>query len=343
MAKRVISAERQQKLDAAVASLVRIQNFDASTLARSGELGTLNFEAAVPHAQRLVDLYGQISVDVLDGVPVAILDSIKNVADATFNRFQQAVAFNVEGQNPKGTRDNFVAQVENDYDPLWQQLQVVIGYSVRRSMDFAALEREARGHMQSVQDSANKLKAELDARKKEADDALDAIRKVAAEQGVSQQAIYFKEEAEVHEKAAAIWYARTYKTTIGLGLYAVTTLFLHKIKVIAPTNGFEAVQLVVGRILVFATIASFVLLSARNFLAHRHNAVVNKHRQNALVTYKALVEAAKDAANKEVILTKAAECIFSQQATGFGKEERADGGAFSMVNVAGGMKPPSGT
>ena len=50
-------------------------------------------------------------------------------------------------------------------------------------------------------------------------------------------------------------------------------------------------------------------LATKNYLAHKHNAVINKHRQNALMTYKALVDAAKDATNKEVILMHASACI----------------------------------
>ncbi|MFA7054049.1 MAG: carboxypeptidase-like regulatory domain-containing protein, partial [Kiritimatiellia bacterium] len=36
---------------------------------------------------------------------------------------------------------------------------------------------------------------------------------------------------------------------------------------------------------------------------------VNRHRQNALITYRAIVEAAGDQANRDVVLAKAAECI----------------------------------
>ena len=96
----------------------------------------------------------------------------------------------------------------------------------------------------------------------------------------------------------------------------------------------EAIQLAVSKILVFATIGSFVLLSAKNYMASRHNAVVNKHRQNSLATYQALVEAAGDQANRDIVLTKAAESVFGAQPTGFAKSDGAEGAALSMVNLA---------
>ncbi|MBX3182885.1 MAG: hypothetical protein KIT72_18170 [Polyangiaceae bacterium] len=95
--------------------------------------------------------------------------------------------------------------------------------------------------------------------------------------------------------------------------------------------------------LVFASMAYFLILAARNYMAHRHNAIVNKHRQNSLVTYRALVEAAGDAVNRDIILAKAADSIFGQQTTGFTKHDSDDGKALSMVNVgAGALKREDG-
>lgn len=150
---------------------------------------------------------------------------------------------------------------------------------------------------------------------------MQAVRKVAEEQGVSQQAIYFKNEADNHEKESTVWLKRTVWLTIGLTVYAAVTLFLHQIPILAPTNLYETAQLVASKVLIFVTISYFLILSAKNYVAHRHNSVVNRHRQNALATYTALVKAAGEEATRDVVLAKAADCIFSAQSTGFAKTE----------------------
>jgi hypothetical protein len=43
---------------------------------------------------------------------------------------------------------------------------------------------------------------------------------------------------------------------------------------------------------------------------------------------------AGDAANRDVMLAKAAKCIFSARATGSGKAEDNEPGTLSLVNVA---------
>ncbi len=116
-----------------------------------------------------------------------------------------------------------------------------------------------------------------------------------------------------------------------LGVYAVITIFLHKIPWIRPENAYETVQLAISKVLIFGVLSYMLYLATKNYLAHKHNAVINKHRQNALMTYKALVDAAKDATNKEVILMHASACIFSPQLTGYTGGASPEGPAAKSV------------
>jgi hypothetical protein len=71
-------------------------------------------------------------------------------------------------------------------------------------------------------------------------------------------------------------------------------------------------------------------------LSHLHNAVVNRQRQNSLMTFKALVEAAGQQENRDIILTKAADSIFAPQPTGFSKADGAEGAATSVISLGSG-------
>lgn len=325
-----VTEERKKVIDEANASLVRMQSFDALTLPRVDILGTaINFADAVEPAERLVDLYRQLPAEVLDQLPDTFLGQIKQQADNDYRILSSILAF--EPGTPKGERDARLDTLKNAYDPAFTRLHPFISYAVRKSTDFSRLEREARALIQNVTDRATELQQELEKRKKEADEVLQAVRKVAEEQGVSQQAIYFKNEADKHTGEADIWLKRTIALTVVLGVYAVATLFLHKWEYLSPASTYETAQLAVSKILIFITISFFLVLSSKNYIAHRHNVVVNRHRQNALATYEALVKASADA-SRDVVLAKAAECIFSAQSTGFGKGDGVDGGSFS-VNV----------
>jgi hypothetical protein len=88
---------------------------------------------------------------------------------------------------------------------------------------------------------------------------------------------------------------------------------------LSPENTFEMIQLSLSKVLVFGAISYMLILSARNFMAHKHNAVVNKHRQNALATFRALVDAATTSDRQDIVLAHAAECIFTGRDTAFSK------------------------
>jgi len=335
-----MDAERQKVIEQARKSLERMQNFDPALLQRVEELGSaVNFKEATEPATRLIDLYRQLPAEVLEQLPKSFLDKIRNQADNDFNILNSILQF--EPGSSKQERDNRLNSLRQAYDPTFMQLHDAISYSVRKSTDFSRLEREARASVQNVSDRATELQNELERRKKDADEILVAVRKVAEEQGVSQQAIYFKNEADKHDVEAGCWLSRTGWLTGLLAVYATATLFLHKIPLLVPTNGYETAQLAVSKVLVFATISFFLFLSARNYVAHRHNAVVNRHRQNALATYQALVKASGDSANRDVVLAKAADCIFSAQPSGYGKADGGESGTTALVNLAPGSIRPT--
>lgn len=306
-------------------SLSRMQAFDPKSLAREDELGrNFDFSAIVAPASKLIRLYNQLSLSTLDDFPVGILAQIKQQADADFSRFQQALDFDptaVENQNPTYPRDHIIQDVVAAYDPTFQNLFPFISYGTSKKVDFQRMENEARAMLQNVKDEASGITSELSNHQEQAQGILADVRKVAAEQGVSQQAIYFKDEAEIHENLAESWRKKTVNFAWALGIYAFFSIFLHKIPWLQPDDTIQSIQLVTSKILIFGVIAYMLFLSAKNFLSHKHNAIINKHRQNALMTYTALTDSASSEEAKDIVLNHASSCIFSPQDTGYIKGE----------------------
>ncbi len=310
------TTQEKQKRQETTTSLVRMQSFDTSLLPRERELGSVvNFAIAVAPAERLIALYKRISITVLEDLPLSQLNSLTQQANNDYNILKQILDF--QPGRPVTERDSLINQLEQAYQQTFNILQSLISFSASKSTDFQGLERQARATIQSVEDLGSKLTEELRLKSLEAERVLDTVRKAAAEHGVSQQATYFRDDAKEHNDEAKIWSSRIVKYAWVLGVYAVLTVFLHKIPWIKPDNVYQTVQLAISKVLIFAVLSYMLYLATKNYLAHKHNAVINKHKQNALMTYQALVDAAKDVANKEVILTHASACIFAPQPTGY--------------------------
>lgn len=291
----------------------------------------LNFQEVIPAATRLIGLYRQISLSVLEDFPQQQLETLKNQSNADYNRFEQMLKFSPKQENAYGVRNNLIQEINSAYQGTFNSLQPMIAYSTSKSADFKRLETEARAMLQAIEDKANELTKKLEGDKKVSEEILENIRKVAAEQGVSQQAIYFRDAAAEHETEAEKWRKQTIRLALVLGGYAVLTVGLHKIPWIKPDDVYQTVQLAISKVLIFAVLSYMLYLSTKNYLAHKHNAVINKHRQNALMTYEALVDAAKDIVNREVILTHASACIFAPQPTGYSGGQTPEGPAVKSV------------
>jgi len=326
-----------QLLDETMQSLLRMQSFDVNLLPQEEKLGqALNFSEAPAPAKRLIDLYRLISPEVLKELPQALLQTIKNRANEDYSHLNAILTFTIGQVNPEERRNMLVGQIASAYAPAFESLYQLISWSAARTTDFKTLESDARAAAQDMRDRTRQLIDDLEAKHRAAEEALGEIRKVAAEQGVSQQAIHFKTEADAHHDQARKWLWGTVSCGVVLLLWAVGSLFIHKISIISPTSSYEGFQLALSKSLIFGVLSFATYLSARNFLSHTHNAIVNKHRQNALVTYRALVEAAGVKGNSDIVLTHAAACIYAPQTTGYTSGRPLDGAtAKSVVEVLG--------
>jgi hypothetical protein len=141
----------------------------------------------------------------------------------------------------------------------------------------------------------------------------------------TQQARYFKAESDLHEDLAKRWRTWTIATAVVLVIYAAVSAVVHKVDYIRPDNAYETAQLIVSKVLIFVVIAFVLALSARNFLSHTHNSIVNRHRQNALLTFQTLADSTRSDASKDVVLQHASACIFTPQETGYVRPGKSDG------------------
>jgi hypothetical protein len=317
-------------------SLDRIQQFEVSKLERSNELGmALSFVDTLKSAQAVVDVYKRIPMAALTDFTDEQLNVIKGQANADYQMFDTMLKFDPAKEgSPAQKRQELITQVQARRDAVFQQLWQYIAYGVARLTDTSLLEVQARATIQGIKDEAKVFTDKLASDQGDAEKALKAIRDVAVEQGVSQQAAYFKGEAEDQETKAEVWLTRTYQFAGGLGVFALVGLFLHRWEWLAPKSSIEVFQFVTSKVLIFALLGFMLIMAARNYASHKHNAVVNRHRQNALLTYRALVAAAGEQGTEDIVLAHAAACIFAPQETGYsGSKSEGIGGSKSVLEL----------
>ena len=213
-------------------------------LPRTDKLGVdLGFQEAVVPTERIIRLFQQFPIQFLSELPPNRLDSIKQVSDEFYSILQQIQNFDSKTDNPHAVRNQIIKSLTEKYQPYFDILAGLIAYGASRLRDFGSLEREARAATQAAKDRTDELTKSLESMRDEASDILDQVRNAAAEQGVSQQAIYFANESKDHEEQVKKWQRYTVLLSLVLGLYSVASIFLHKIPGISPTSTYETIQL----------------------------------------------------------------------------------------------------
>lgn len=305
-------------LSEAESTLKYLQGFDVTSLPRKAELGSLSFDKAIEPARRLISLYGQIPISILPEFPDAQLAQIRDMATSTKTRLDQIIQFDLNQSNPQAIQASLISALDDEYNNTFGILYPLIAYAAARAVDFGRLESQGRDAVRQIQEQAGSIVGEMKTASTEAAQILSEVRKVASEQGVSQQAIYFKMAADDYQTSTEKWRMATIYMSIGLGVYSILTLFSNQIPWFRPATAAESLQLVISKALVFGVMAYMLALCARNFLSNTHNTVVNRHRQNALVTFEALAKAAAPE-QRDIVLAHAAACIFTPQETGFSR------------------------
>lgn len=319
-------------LEVAQETLLRIQSYNLQSLVRKDELGPFSFEDAVAPAFRVQALFSRIPVEILKDLTNGARDNIKNEANAILNLFQQIEGFDTAQASPMDTRRTIIENIRNRYEASLSALHPWISYATSRTTDFVALTAEARTAVQTIEKQGEQIEQRMGEREKRIAELEEQLRQSLAKQGVGKQAQYFEGEAKIHATEADKWGRRTWRWAFALAILAFASFFTHRIPWIAPKDTPEAIQFVASKLLLFGILTFMLVRSSRNYLAHKHNEVVNRHKQNALLTFNALVEAGATPETRNTVLNHAASSIYATPDSGYVRAS-GDGGPSNTTLV----------
>jgi uncharacterized integral membrane protein len=168
---------------------------------------------------------------------------------------------------------------------------------------------------------------------KEIEDILAKTREFAAESVLGQQADVFSGQAKKHRDAAMNWLVALSVLLMVTLIAAIISYYITPTAVSNATGTAEVVYVLASKSIVFGLLIFSIVTSARNYSAHRHNEVINTHRQNALLTYNTFVSAGSTPEMRDIVLNHASTAIYGPQDTGYNKHPEAPSNMFPVVNV----------
>lgn len=316
--------------------LARIQDFDAETLVRRDDLGAeFAFNDAVDPAKRLISLCSKLPASALSEFPESQLKQISKQCKAIYSVFSEILSFSSKVPDAENVHISLISRLRDSYQSAFTDLFPYISYAVARTVDFNKLSEDGRAAVQGILDEKQKLTGSIEKTHNEAIALLEEVRKSAAEEGVTRQAKFFRDEAERHEDQGTTWRKASFWVGGILVSYSLAALFLFPlVGYLQPATPAEAIQVTGSKVLVFVVLAYGLIQCIKNYSAHKHNAVMNKHRQNALLTYTTLAEAGSTPEARDTILQHAAAAIYAPGDTGYVRNEERGYGGNPIVGFA---------
>lgn len=173
--------------------------------------------------------------------------------------------------------------------------------------------------LQEIVASAEQALTEATARSEVLGQMVAASQEATAKVAASGRARVFHNLGRSHQDAALRWLAAS--AVLALILVGIATSFATNTLFPPPIGSGDGVlaNYIVGKVLLLGTIGAATGFAAKQYSAHRHNAVQNYHRSSALRTYRALVLASRDEGAHDLILAQAAQAIFNPTDTGYTK------------------------
>lgn len=295
--------------------LEEIERLEVDSIVREKELGSqLSFVDAKLTILRIKELFKKTKNVRFTEIPYNFLNNfvaMLNDASRMFDTFRE---FNPNQNNPVIQRNRLIQQLESKVSDYYQHTIpiLVLGLLANGEIDLQ------QAKLDSILNDIKKVKEET---KKHSDEILQELNETlrnaeaaAAQVGVSKHSAIFKTEADEHEKQAKFWLSWL---IVILSITAVTA-FLFLLFFPSDEKASHVIQYAVTKLIVLSTLFYGVTICNRNYKAHKHNALLNKHRQNALTTFETFSQAAgPDGQTKNAVLLEATHTIFSNQPTGY--------------------------
>jgi hypothetical protein len=263
-------------------------------------------------------LFKRVKEVNLREVPFSLLNALNGQLNQAITYFDQAKDFNPAVNNAVNTRSAIITNITTKYDNYYTHSIPVLNIGLLNSNDLSVERSKMNQLIAELETQKETSKLASEKKLKELNDILESAKSAATQVGVSKHSKVFQSESEFHETESKKWLKYTTWILIGIALSAIGMAFLG---MLFKENA-EIVQFTITKIVVLTALFYGLSITNRNYKAHKHNAIMNKHRQNALSTFETFSSAASaDDQTKNAVLIETTHSIFSNQQTGYLKSE----------------------
>lgn len=339
----VVSANPEKPTD----RWVELIELPVESLKRESDLAPPDsFVEMIPVVQNIQSLFNSFSKEDFEKLPEKIIFEINQNAHMVLQVLGRIMDIDRNSPAFKQDRVQIIRDIIKVHSQMFKFLCPIIAFFKAKQTNTEDMTRQVQETIDqkllNIDAQADEKLASIKEKDELAQQALRGIQKAAGTTGVTKQAEFFKESEKNH-----FWYSVGW-LVISVLLGAAIVVFAYHVDWWFPgewrkqlaegklTFSTSLAQILTSRVIITAIVMYLFYFSIKNYLAHRHNGMLDRHRVNALKTYQAIYSAAGDETNRGIILAHAASCIFDIQNTGFTGSGKSDPGSdLNLVNLVG--------
>ncbi|MGD1044507.1 MAG: hypothetical protein ABR936_04145 [Bacteroidota bacterium] len=327
-------AQTNELINSIKTTIDRLLNTDIEKFIRKEDLGKeLSFEEIRPTIIEMLNIFRKLQNCTFETFPDQFLSEIAGRIKAINDLFNNMLSFSpTQNAQPINERNGIFRQFQDRY----RELFVFVVPALVNIKDNDQLFESAKGKIQKALIDAEEQLKILQNAGKEAQQTLDALKQASGQVAISKYSTVFEREAEQHEKSAIKWLIATVVVallTIAWGLSA-QYIFRWIYGSLQSGDTPMLIQYAISKLIILSALYYALVWCARIYGAHRHNNVINRHRQNALNTFEAFVHATEgDPTTKNAVLLQATQSIFSGQHTGFVSKESESESPNKIIEI----------
>jgi hypothetical protein len=156
----------------------------------------------------------------------------------------------------------------------------------------------------------------------------DAQSIITSASGINIHSEIFKNQSKTYRNNANIWLGFVIVILICILIFG---LFLLNLPV--PNSQIEIIYSSVARIIILTSLFYGLNICNKNVKSFRHNSIMNKHRENALMSFQTFTTSTEDQMTKNSILMEATRTIYGIQNTGFADSDKDSDNPIKVIEI----------
>lgn len=212
--------------------------------------------------------------------------------------------------NAQSERDNLANNIRNEYNEFYDKLiQPLKVEEISR--------RSSKSSVSTISKKAESELTEIQKIKNNVEELLESTKKATAQTGLNVFSKVFDDQAEENKNLSKKWLIISIVLLFILITIHILIMLESAFLLSKNMNPIQSLTLLIARILP-VTLGYYALYqSVKNYNVNMHLYTVNRHRSNVLKTFESFVKSTDDPRNRDAVLIKAAESIFSPGDSGY--------------------------